>query len=186
MHPYAAPVNTIIETPRLTLRRFRADDWRDLHAYLSDEAVVRFEPYAPFSEADCRQEAQRRAQSSAFWAVCLRPNGPLIGNLYFGEADFDAWELGYVFNTAFQHCGYATESVRGLLDQAFTRWGVRRVVAFCNPHNTASWRLMERIGMRREGHLKQNIYFRTDAHNHPLWQDTYAYALLASEWPQVE
>ena len=51
-----------------------------------------------------------------------------------------------------------------------------------NPLNTASWRLLERLGMRREGYLMQNIVFHRDEEGQPLWQDTYAYAMLAEEW----
>lgn len=171
----------MIETPRLILRRFRAGDWRDLYAYLSDEAVVRYEPYGPLSKRDCQREARRREHDTAYWAVCLK-DGRLIGNLYLAERDYGTCELGFVFNTRFQRQGYATESVRALLDHAFGQAGIRRIVARCNPLNEASWRLMERIGMRREAHLRQNIYFKTDAQNNPLWQDTYEYALLSTEW----
>lgn len=58
-----------LATQRLVLRRFQADDWRDLHDYLSDTEVVRFEPYEVFTEADSRGEAARRAGDPCFWAV---------------------------------------------------------------------------------------------------------------------
>ena len=56
------------------------------------------------------------------------------------------------------------------------------VTAMCNPLNTASWKLMERLGMRREGHLIQNIWFKRDERGEPIWSDTYEYAILADEW----
>jgi len=71
-----------------------------------------------------------------------------------------------------------------LVDDAIQNQKARRVVAMCNPLNERSWRLLERLGMRREGHLIQNIYFKTDASGRPLWSDTYEYGLLACEWPQ--
>lgn len=176
----------MIATPRLLLRRFAPDDWQDLHAYLSDPEVVRYEPYAPFTEAQSREEVFRRAADPAFWAVCLRDDGTVIGNLYLAEREFGAWELGYVFNARFQGHGYATESARALLDHAFGALGARRIVANCNPDNGSSWRLLERLGLRREGHLRQNISFKTDATGASVWVDTYEYAMLAWEWKALE
>ena len=54
----------------------------------------------------------------------------------------------------------------------------------CNPENTPSWRLMERLGMRREGHLRKNIWFFRDENGRPIWQDTYEYAILREEWEE--
>lgn len=174
----------MIQSDRLLLRRFCEEDWEDLFCYLSDWNVVRFEPYAPFSAEQCKQEAARRAKDEAFWAVCLKENGRLIGNLYFSRQEERTYELGFVFNASYQGKGYALESALALLRHAFTEWNVRRVIALCNPENEKSWRLLERLGMRREGHLIQNIYFRKDASGRPIWQDTYEYALLRSEWEQ--
>ncbi len=55
-----------------------------------------------------------------------------------------------------------------------------RVVAQCNPANVASWRVLEKVGFVREGHLRQNIFFRRDAQGRPLWQDTFEYGLLSN------
>ena len=173
----------IAETDRLILRRFRADDAQDLYEYLSQPETVRYEPYDPFTLPHARQEAAARAHSEDFIAVCLKDGGKLIGNLYFHHGDYDCWELGYVFNARYQHRGYATEAARALLDLAFRHWGAHRVTAECNPENEASWRLMERLNMRQEGWLRQNIWFRRDAQGRPIWQDTYTYAILSSEWP---
>ena len=172
----------IMEKQRLLIRPFDLADWQDLHEYLSDGQVVRFEPYGVFTAEESRQEAVRRSNDPAFWAVCLKDSGKLIGNLYLAGQPFDTWELGYVFNAKYQGKGYATEAAACLLDDAFGRLGARRVTAMCNPLNTASWRLLERLGMRREGHLIQNIWFKRDEHGAPVWVDTYQYAILAEEW----
>ena len=66
-----------------------------------------------------------------------------------------------------------------MVRQALTTGGMHRVVACCNPENTASWKLLEKIGFRREGLLRQNIFFRRSAAGEPLWIDTYVYAWLA-------
>ena len=171
-----------METNRLLIRRFIPDDWRDLHEYLSQEAVVKYEPYGVFTEEASKQEAARRADDSGFWAVCLKDCGKLIGNIYLSKQDFDTWELGYVFNAGFQGVGYATEAAHALVDYVFRNNNARRVVAMCNPLNESSWKLLERLKMRREGQLLQNIYFKTEQDGSPIWQDTYEYAVLCKEW----
>jgi RimJ/RimL family protein N-acetyltransferase len=69
-----------------------------------------------------------------------------------------------------------------MLDYGFDTLHARRIVAMCNPENTSSWKLLERLNMRREGHLRKNIYFKHDDLGNPIWNDTYEYALLKDEW----
>ena len=59
--------------------------------------------------------------------------------------------------------------------------GVHRVYAECDPRNTASWKLLEKVGMRREAQLRQNIYFHADENGAPIWKDTYVYARINGE-----
>lgn len=86
-----------------------------------------------------------------------------------------------MFNKKFQKQGFATESAEKIMDYAFNELNARRIIAMCNPKNEASWKLLERLKMRREGHLIKNIYFKVDENNNPIWSDTYEYAVLASE-----
>ena len=171
-----------IETERLILRRFQPEDWADLYEYLSQPETVRFEPYEPFTEEAVRQEAVNRAANADFWAVVRKSDQKLIGNLYFSKQEFDSWKLGYVFNQHHWHCGYAAEACKALMNHAFTVMNVRRVTAMCNPINESSWRLLERIGFIREGHLRKNIYFKKDADGNPIWLDTFIYGLFEDEW----
>lgn len=171
-----------METARLIIRRFLPGDWQDLFEYLSQKEVVKYEPYDVFTEERAKQEAIDRSNNPSFWAVCLQTTGKLIGNIYLSEQKFNTWELGYVFNSNYQGKGYASEAARALLDLLFTDCGAYRIIAMCNPLNTASWRLLERIGLRREGHLIKNIWFFKDECGDPIWQDTYEYAVLKEEW----
>lgn len=170
------------ETERLLIRRFTELDWKDLYEYLSDEGVVKFEPYETFTLEQSKEEAIYRSNDECYYAVCLKESYKLIGNVYIAKQDFDTWEVGYVFNTSYQGKGYATEAVRKLIGIAFKDWGARRVIAMCNPINTHSWKLLERLGMRREGTLLQNIYFKIDQEGNPIWCDTYEYGILKGEW----
>lgn len=197
-----------IETPRLIIRPFNPDDWRDLYEYLSQPETVRFEPYGVYTVDEAKEEARRRAECMAFRAVCLKQGGSgaigdtnstgkpkLIGNIYFEKHGYGNWGLGYVFNSGYLRKGYATEAARAVIDYAvrefggyaasgpFSGLGVHRVTASCDPQNTASWRLLERLGFRREGHLRSNVHFHTDKSGAPIWKDTYLYAMLAEDWP---
>ncbi|TIC81297.1 GNAT family N-acetyltransferase [Nocardioides sp. GY 10113] len=86
-------------------------------------------------------------------------------------------ELGWVLDPSHAGRGYATEAVRELLRYCFEELGVRRVVAQCFLDNEPSWRLMERVGMRREAHT-----VRADLHRSGRWLDSLSYAVLADEW----
>ncbi|MDD2955144.1 MAG: GNAT family N-acetyltransferase [Oscillospiraceae bacterium] len=171
-----------METKRLILRSFSPDDGEGLFEYLSQEETVKFEPYGVFTREQAEKEAVTRAEDPAFWAVCLKDTGKLIGNLYLAEQDFGTWELGYVFHSGYRGKGYATEAAKALIDDLFAQGRGRRVIALCDPLNPDSWRLLERLGMRREGHLLKNIWFDRDDAGRPVWKDTYEYAVLKEEW----
>ena len=172
-------------TKRLKLRKFTKDDWQDLYEYLSKEEVVKFEPYEVYTKKQCKEEVIKRSQDDTFWAVVLKSNNKLIGNVYFNQQkpkEFFTWEIGYVFNPLYYGKGYATESCRRILDYGFKELNARRIVAMCNPDNIPSWKLLERLNMRREGYLRRNVYFKCDDKGKPIWNDTYQYAILAEEW----
>jgi RimJ/RimL family protein N-acetyltransferase len=174
----------MIETERLVVRRFAVKDADDLYAYLANPAIYRFEPGAPISRQRAVELAAERAQGADFWAVVLKRMGVMVGHLYFKQiepSEFLTWELGYIFNPTYQNQGYATESARALIRYGFQHWGIHRVVAHCNPENVASWRVMEKIGMIREGHFRKNACLHRDTTGAPLWTDSYEYAMLAED-----
>lgn len=78
--------------------------------------------------------------------------------------------------------GYASEAASTLVTACFESSGAHRVTAGCDPRNTASWRLLERLGFRREGHFLANASFTSDGEGNPVWHDSYLYAVLADEW----
>lgn len=86
-------------------------------------------------------------------------------------------ELGWVLDPAVHGRGLGTEVAAELLAIAFDGLEVRRVVAYCFADNVPSWKVMEKIGMRREGHFRSESLHRTRG-----WVDGFAYGLLADEW----
>ncbi|HHX59193.1 MAG TPA: GNAT family N-acetyltransferase [Epulopiscium sp.] len=174
-----------IYTERLIIRNFTENDGEDLYEYLGDEEVVRYEPYKPFSLQQSKTEAIRRAGDKNFLAVALR-NGKLIGNLYFAKGDFETWEIGYVFNRDYWNQGYAVESANELINYIFEKENAWRIMAMCDPMNKSSWKLLERLGFRREGHLLKNVYFFKDEYGKPIWKDTYEYGILKEEYRLID
>lgn len=62
------------------------------------------------------------------------------------------------------------------------RVGMHRLVSLCNPSNTASWKLMERLGLRREGYSKKSVTYKQTSTREPIWWNEYQYAILVEEW----
>lgn len=175
----------IIETERLIIRRFRADDWQDFHEYISSPAVLEYEPYWDTSLEAAQRTTTRFADNDSFWAVELKSSGKMIGHVYFEQIQpfqFLTWNLGYIFNPQYYGNGYATEACKAVLKYGFENLGVHRVEARCNPDNHRSWRLMERLAMRREGYSLKSVTFKKDENGEPIWWDEYRYALLVDEW----
>ncbi|KRF20024.1 GCN5 family acetyltransferase [Nocardioides sp. Soil797] len=88
-------------------------------------------------------------------------------------------ELGWTLDPAHSGRGYATEAVEALITACFEQLELRRITAECFAENTASWRLMERLGMRREAHTRKDSLHRSGE-----WKDGLLYAILREEWQQ--
>jgi RimJ/RimL family protein N-acetyltransferase len=95
-------------------------------------------------------------------------------HLWFGPATY---EIGWAFRADRQGRGYATEAALALMAFAFVELRCHRVIATCQPENVASWRVMEKLGMRREAHFRQGLHQPSGE-----WWDEYFYALLADEY----
>jgi ribosomal-protein-alanine N-acetyltransferase len=175
----------IIETERLILRPVEAGDWRAIHRFTSLPEVVRYLPNEPFTESDARAFAMRwseQARQSDEWhevmVVLLKADGRLIGYVPFERFNqgYRTREIGWVFDPDYQGQGYATEAARAVLALAFEKLGLHRMVATCDPRNGASYRVMEKLGMRREAHHVKDVQIRGE------WCDEYFYAILEEEW----
>lgn len=167
----------MIETNRLILRRYCKEDLQDLYEYLSDEEVVKYEPYKPMNMDEVKENLDWRISTDEMIAVELKNFHRMIGNVYMGRRDFEALEMGYVFNRNYWGNGYAAESCKALIQQAFSN-GVHRIYAECDPVNKNSWKLLETLGFQREAHFRKNVYFWKDETGKAVWKDTYVYAKL--------
>lgn len=171
-------METII-TERLILRAFRESDYDDLYEFLAQLREDEFEGYPDITYENGRAHLAYRVGSEEFYAVELKANAKVIGNVYCGKRDFDAREVGYIINAHYRRKGYALEALEAVIAQAF-RSGEHRVYAECDPRNAASWKLLERAGLTKEAHFRQNVYFHKTADGEPIWKDTFVYAKLNS------
>ncbi len=174
----------MLTTERLIVRPFLESDFKDLHEYLSLKETYRFGG-EPMSLEEVKKLCMEKAGGTDFWAVTLKDESKkLIGHLSFIRSEpehFLTREIGFIFNPAFQNNGYATEASRALIQYAFTKLGVHRIVGFCSTENIASWRVMEKCGMTREGLRRKNAFFRKDKDGQPVWLDSYEYAILTED-----
>jgi len=173
-----------LETDRLVLRCFQVADATDLFHYLSKPETYRYEPGSPISMTDAEFLCEERAETDSFVAVGLKESNRLIGHLSFHQAEpayVNTYELGFIFNPAYQCKGYCTEAASALVRAAFATGQVHRIEARCDVLNLASQRVLEKAGFKREGMMRKQIYFRTGEDGQPLWVDAYLYAMLAED-----
>lgn len=173
---------TELRTERLLLRPFRMEDVEDVLAYGSDEAWQRYvaivpQPYTRDDAVEwCELEATRDWSRDAVFAI--EYEGTVVGatNLMLFLANEMA-ELGYGMASRYWGQGIMPEAVTGLLDWAFPTYGLAKVAAKVDTRNERSWRMVERLGMTREGHLrKATLTHQGDR------RDEFVYGLLREEW----
>lgn len=174
-----------LKTERLLLRELRAGDENDIHEYASDPEVVRLMIWGPNTREATQEFLARALEQQMQWprpnvglAIELKSEQRLIGSIEL-RAHEDAnrtADFGYVLNRRYWGRGYMTESARAVLDIAFRRLNLHRVWATCDARNRKSYRVMEKLGMRREGLQVKNTCEKGE------WRDTCLYAILEEEW----
>lgn len=145
-----------INTPRLLLRPITMEDLATTHAYVSDAENTRYMMFLPSESVE--ETAQGIAESVTEWEkpqparreFAIVHKGMHIGAMtIFFQQDRTEAELGWVLHRSACGFGYATEAARALAEYARAHWGVRRLFACCDSENTASFRVMEKLGMHR-------------------------------------
>jgi RimJ/RimL family protein N-acetyltransferase len=168
-----------IETSRLRLRAIVAGDWPAILAYMSDARVTAFLPEGLLDEEASRAFARKHeGEDGTAVGVVEKASGEMIGHMAFHPWFVpQTYEIGWAFRHDRQGRGYATEAGEALLAHAFGPLKAHRVIATCQPENTASWRVAEKLGLRREGHFRECLYRAPG-----VWWDEYFYAVLAQEY----
>ncbi len=178
---------SMMRTARLLIRPFHPGDYLDLFEYLSLAEIYTYEPGAPLSLAGAKELAAERSQGTNFLAAILQKEMKLIGHVSLfpvERKECATWEIGYIFSPTYQNQGFATEAAKAVIAYAFNELGAHRVRGRCNPDNVASRRVLEKCGLTREAHFRQNVFFRRDRQGRPIWVDTYEYAILCDDIQQ--
>lgn len=175
-----------LESSRLILRPFQDSDLESFLTYRNDPEVARYQswsvPYPRESGVQFVNLIQMtNPVSQGEWyqvAVELKSTREMIGDVAFCTLISDERQalIGYSLARPYWHQGCAFEAVSTLLGYLFEERDLHRVIAECDVDNVASWKLLEKLGFRREAHLVENVYFKG------RYGSEYHYAMLAREW----
>jgi RimJ/RimL family protein N-acetyltransferase len=181
------PRSTIpLTTKRLILRPFVDADLDALLAMQSRDDVTRYLNWGPMSRDQARDLLGRIKKLTAIndkadalrLAMVLAASGVVIGDvsLWRTSREHAQAEIGFVLHPDHHGHGYGTEAMRELLRIGFDEVGFHRIVGRCDARNGPSARLMKRLGMRLEAHLRENELIKGE------WSDELIYAMLAGDW----
>ena len=175
-----------IVTDRLILREFQFDDWPTVLEYQRDPRYLRFYPWSDRTESEAQefvrmfldqQEEQPRRKFQL--AVTLpQEDQRVIGNCGIRLKDGKDWEADIGYEIAPEHWGrgHASEAALAVVKFGFRELGLHRISSWCIADNTASARVLEKAGLKLEGRLRGNEYFKG------RWWDTLLYGILEHEW----
>jgi RimJ/RimL family protein N-acetyltransferase len=155
-----------LRTSRLLLRGMTMDDVDAIYAFCADKEVARGtmsipHPYTRADAVDFVERISRQINDGAglCWGIVLKETGELIGDigLELKHAHFNA-EAGFVIGTAHWGKGYVPEALREMMRYGFEELGLHRIFAHAMDWNDGSKRVMEKVGMRHEGTLKEDFF----------------------------
>jgi [ribosomal protein S5]-alanine N-acetyltransferase len=173
-----------LESERLVLREITAADADDLFDIFSDEATMEYwscRPYTSIVQAQKLIESltnTTRQEIGIHWAITLRGENRLIGRCGYNEwrKPHRRGEISYIIARHYWGKGIAREALHLILDYGFTEMNLHSVEAGVTPGNNGSTRMLERLGFRLEGHLRES-YFAEDR-----FVDSLIYSLLRRDF----
>jgi RimJ/RimL family protein N-acetyltransferase len=176
---------TFFETPRLRVRPFAPADVQAFVAYRSDPEVARYQSWSDYTSdlgtslIEAMQGAQPGVPGEWYQFALEDPSsGALLGDLALkvDEHETRVAEVGFTLAPEHQGKGYAAEALGALLGFAFETFGLHRMIAVTDALNAPAATLLERVGMRREGHFHENVFFKG------AWGSEFLFAILQREW----
>jgi [ribosomal protein S5]-alanine N-acetyltransferase len=172
----------ILSTRRLRLRQFCVEDTDAMHRCFADCDAMRFWNHPVHTKLIETERAVKRFVDCTpsyyrFWAVADAKTDHCLGmvNYHDGHIRSRRVAIGYIVDPAYHQKGIATEAVSAMLDFCFGELGLHRAQAFIHPENTASRKLVEKLGFHCEGLLRDNLRVGDD------WRDDMLYALLETD-----
>ena len=170
----------ILETNRLILRPLAPEDFDAVHSWAGNPENTRYMAWGPNNEEQTKAFLAQAKPDHDF-AVVLKASGVVIGScgIYPNEANYMA-DVGWILHIDYWKRGYGTELGGELIRYGFEDLKLSRIQAPCAAVNYASWRVMERNGMRREALHRKAFWARVDKE----WIDDAVYAILAEDYFQ--
>lgn len=174
-----------IETERLIIREFNEGDFKSIHTYASKPEVTRYLPFGPNSEMDTQLFLEKvmnyklqNPRCDYEFAVVLKKNNTLIGGCGIHVTNIGNKEgsIGYCFDNQFWGNGYASESANAIINFGFHKLNLHRVFGTCHPDNIGSAKVMEKVGMIKEGCLREHKLQKGK------WRDSFIYSILDYEY----
>lgn len=175
-----------IVTDRLVLRPFTVDDLDDVWAYQRLPQVAQHMLWAARDREESRVSVEQMIAETALvedgdyltLAVSTAGDSTVIGHVELGLVSLEhlQGEIGYVFHPDHQGKGFATEATRQMLRLGFEEMGLHRIAGRCSARNTASAKLMTRLGMRQEAHFVDCRRVNGE------WREELVFAMLRREW----
>jgi [ribosomal protein S5]-alanine N-acetyltransferase len=167
----------------VTLGRITFEDWPAVHAWARLAETCRYQAWGPNTEEQTRNfvEAAVRAWSDSprhrfAYVARLGPDVVGMGELHVRSHGRRQGEITYVVHPGFWGRGIATAIGRQLLARGFGELGLHRIHATCDPRNAGSARVLAKLGMTREGHLRHTRLIRDG------WRDSLVFGVVEDEW----
>ena len=174
-----------LQTERLLLREFTPSDWPDVYAYQRDPLYLRYTHWSERRPEDVQAfvqmflaQQEQNPRTKFQLAIVLKSTGHLIGNvgIRMRSIDADSADVGYELGPSHWGLGYATEAARAIVSFGFHSLELHRIWSWCIAENTASARVLEKLGMTFEARLPAKEYFKG------RWWDTLVYGMSYDEW----
>jgi len=174
----------ILETKRLIIRPISLEDQNDIFEYRRDKDINKFQAWIPETIVDVKTfigDTAKQINVPYTWfqfVIVERQTQSIIGDLgiHFLDKENRQVEIGCTLNKNFQNKGYATESVKRVIDFLFKELRKHRIITSIDPNNMSSIRLVERIGFRKEAHFVESLFVDGK------YVDDLVYALTEKDW----
>ena len=179
----------LLETERLRIRQFQDSDLESFFDYRNDPDVARYQgwnvpyPREKAFEFVAEMSAKDPSTQGEWFQAAIEEieTGEMIGEVaFFLKKDDPQAYMGYTIARQYWRKGYGMEAVHCLLTYLFGKLNLHRVIAITDVENVASFRMLERMGFRREGHFVENLMFKGQ------WASEYHYAILKREWKKLK
>jgi len=180
-------VSLKLDTKRLIIRPVIYDDKAEIFEYRSDTATNKYQGWIPKTIEDVEsfiEKISKQMNEPGTWfqfVIIEKETQKIVGDLgiHFLDNENKQVEIGCTLNKYFQNRGYATESIKRVIEYLFNELKKHRIITSIDPDNKNAIRLVERIGFRKEAHFVESLFLNGK------WVDDLIYALIEKDWERL-